>query len=171
MNQPEPLWGKYRGVVENSLDPLHIGRLMVSLVDAHGKIPLSSWAWPCLPLSGIQSGIFTVPQPGAGVWIEFEKGDRNQPIWVGGYWHNSGELPLMAQQTPPPLGAITLQTATGAGLHISDNPALGIMIRNQAGATILINATGITISNGQGSTIVMAGKIIDMNQTALTVGP
>src|SRR6201999_3803994 len=33
-----------------------------------------------------------LPEPGSGVWIEFEGGDVSYPIWVGGYWRQ-GEVP------------------------------------------------------------------------------
>lgn len=164
------LYGKYRGTVVSNIDPEGIGRLQVALADAGGMIPLSSYATPCLPMSGVQQGIFAVPTPGAGVWIEFEEGDIDRPIWVGGFWGSRADVPKTSLFTQPPLGQITLATLTGAGIHISDNPAIGIVITTGT-ATLMINAQGILISNGAGSTIAMVGKIIDFNQAALTVGP
>ena len=29
---------------------------------------------PCVPVAGINMGVFTVPPIGAGVWMEFERG-------------------------------------------------------------------------------------------------
>ena len=56
---------------------------------------------PCLPGAGINTGVFTVPQIGAGVWIEFEQGDPDYPIWVGGYWGTAAEVPVLAHAVPP----------------------------------------------------------------------
>lgn len=163
------LFGKYRGTVVSNFDPESRGRIQVSLVDAGGMIPLSTYATPCLPFTGMNAGMFSIPVPGAGVWIEFEEGDLDRPVWVGGYWGSVAEVPKLALLTPQPLGSATLATSTGAGIHISDNPALGVMITNGQGAVILINSAGITITNGKGATIVMAGKTIDFNLAALTI--
>lgn len=169
MSKSKKLLGKYRGTVVSNFDPEGRGRIQVTLVDAGAQIPLSTYATPCLPFSGINAGMFSIPVPGAGVWIEFENGDLDHPIWVGGYWGSLAEVPKLALLTPQPLGSATIATATGAGIHISDNPALGVMITNGQGAVILINSAGITITNGKGATIVMAGKTIDFNQLALTI--
>ena len=77
-------YGKFRGTVVNNVDPMQIGRILVSVPDASGPVP-TSWAMPCLPVSGIQSGIFTVPPVGAGVWVEFEQGDPDYPKFAA-YW-------------------------------------------------------------------------------------
>jgi len=56
-------------------------------------------------------------------------------------------------------------------LAISDlpGPTGGIMIKSQTGAMILINDIGITISNGQGATLVMAGPSVTVNSGALVI--
>ena len=77
------------------VDPMMIGRIQV-LVPAVSGILLSSWAMPCVPVAGIQTGFFTIPIPGSGVWIEFEQGDPDYPIWVGGFWGTAAEVPALA---------------------------------------------------------------------------
>ena len=80
-------YGKYRGVVVNNIDPEKRGRLLAIVPDVSSLFP-TSWAMPCFPVGGIQMGIFTVPLIGAGVWIEFEQGDPDYPIWVGCFPRN-----------------------------------------------------------------------------------
>ena len=80
----QKFYGKYRGTVVNNIDPLQIGRIQVSVPDV-SVIP-GIWAMPCMPIAGKQEGVFMVPQIGAGVWVEFEQGDPDYPIWVGGFW-------------------------------------------------------------------------------------
>ena len=58
---------------------------MVQVPDVLGVIP-SSWAMPCVPAAGIQAGCFIVPPIGSQVWVEFEQGDPDYPIWTGGFW-------------------------------------------------------------------------------------
>src|SRR5512141_2928090 len=93
-------YGKYRGVVLNNIDPMRIGRIMVQVPDVSGLLP-SSWAIPCVPVAGIQQGFFTVPAIGSGVWVEFEHGDLDYPIWVGGFWGSAAEVPAIANTIPP----------------------------------------------------------------------
>ena len=80
-----PFYGKYRAIVTMNIDPMQVGRIQVMCPDVSGFIP-TTWAMPCVPVAGINMGIFTVPPMGSGVWIDFERGDPDFPIWVGGYW-------------------------------------------------------------------------------------
>lgn len=84
-------FGKYRGIVTDNQDPTHRGRVKVRVPAVFGP-EVNVWAVPCLPYAGKNVGVYMVPEPGAGVWVEFEAGDPSFPIWSGGYWVD-GELP------------------------------------------------------------------------------
>jgi uncharacterized protein involved in type VI secretion and phage assembly len=163
-------YGKYRGIVVNNVDPMSMGRLQAQVPDVLGETP-SSWAMPCLPLGGIQTGLFTFPPVGAGVWMEFEQGDTDHPIWTGCWWGSAAELPALALATPPPLPRIVLQTQLQNAIVVSDapGPAGGIMLKTMTGAMIMINEVGIVISNGQGATISLLGPSVTVNNGALMV--
>jgi uncharacterized protein involved in type VI secretion and phage assembly len=162
--------GKFRGVVMNNIDPMQMGRLMVQVPDVSNVLP-SSWAMPCVPFAGIQSGFFAVPPIGSGVWVEFEQGDPDYPIWTGCYWGSSAELPSLALAGTPGLQQIVLQTVSQNTLMVSDTPGPtgGILLKSLTGAMIAINDTGITITNGQGATIVMSGPSVMVNDGALEI--
>jgi uncharacterized protein involved in type VI secretion and phage assembly len=166
----EKFFGKYRGTVINNIDPLQIGRLMVQVPDVSNVLP-STWAMPCVPFAGIQSGFFVVPAIGSGVWIEFEQGDTDYPIWTGGFWGTAAEVPALALAAPPGLQQIVIQSVTQNTLMISDmpGPTGGILLKSTTGALIAINETGITISNGQGATILLTGPAVTINEGALAV--
>lgn len=170
MSTNSPFFGKYRGTVVNNIDPMQIGRILVMVPDVAGFIP-GTWAMPCLPLAGINNGMFTVPMIGSGVWVEFERGDPDYPIWVGGYWGSAAEVPVMARTVPPGVTGITLQTPLKNGLVISDvpGPTGGILIQTTTGAMISVSDVGIIISNGKGAVINMTGPTVDVNLGALTV--
>ena len=165
-----PFYGKFRGTVVNNIDPEQIGRIQAIVPAVLGLIP-SSWAMPCVPVAGINMGLFTVPPVGSGVWIEFERGDPEYPVWVGGYWGSAAETPALARAVPPGLSGITLQTTLKNGIVVSDTPGPtgGILIQTTSGATISVSDFGITISNGKGAVISMLGPTTDINAGALTV--
>ncbi len=168
--EPPRFYGKYRGTVLNNVDPMQQGRILAVVPDVTGPLP-SSWAMPCLPLAGINTGLFTVPPLGAGVWIEFEKGDPDYPVWVGGFWGSTAELPALSRTVPPAVSGITLQTTLKNGIVISDvpGPTGGILIHTTTGAMISVSDTGIVISNGKGAVINMTGPSVDINVGALTI--
>jgi uncharacterized protein involved in type VI secretion and phage assembly len=170
MTSPKKYWGKYGGTVVNNIDPEMRGRIQ-ALVPAVSNVALSSWALPCFPVAGIQNGMYAVPIIGSKVWIEFEAGDQDHPIWTGCFYGSSAEVPALALLTPPVIPAITLQTPLQNGITINDvpGPTGGIMIRSATGATLIVNDTGIYIQNGKGASIVMVGPAVTVNSGALSV--
>ncbi|HEY9402523.1 MAG TPA: phage baseplate assembly protein V [Pyrinomonadaceae bacterium] len=169
MSTVKKYYGKYRGTVINNLDPMQMGRIMVIVPDV-SVIP-SSWAMPCVPVAGIQTGMYAVPIIGSGVWVEFEQGDPDYPIWSGCFWGSAAEIPVLARLAPPVIPSITLQTPLQNGLTISDvpGPTGGIMIKSTTGAAIIVNDTGIYIQNGKGASIVMVGPSVTINAGAMTI--
>ena len=137
-------YGKFRGTVTNNTDPLNIGRIQAIVPDV-GSLMEGSWAMPCVPIAGPNTGFFAVPMVGTGVWIEFERGDPDKPIWTGCYWGLTAELPVLSRIVPPAVPGFTLQTPLGTGVVISDmkGPTGGILLQTATGAMISINETGI----------------------------
>jgi hypothetical protein len=143
-----PFWGKYRGTVLNNIDPLFRGRLQCEVIGVHSIVP-APWAQPCIPLSGppgAPMGVHVLPLIGAGVWIEFENGDPDHPIWVGCRFDSAADVPAMAKAGLPVSPSIVLQTAGQNMIVISDlpGPAGGIMIQSGP-STVSINQTGVSI--------------------------
>jgi uncharacterized protein involved in type VI secretion and phage assembly len=166
----ETYYGKYRGMVLNNVDPLQKGRIQVQVPDVLG-LGLSSWAMPCMPMTGVQAGVYAVPPIGAGVWVEFEGGNPEAPIWTGGFWGTAAEVPALALAPSLPASPnIVLQTMGQNSIVVSDVPGTGgILLKSPGGAMILVNDVGITISNGRGASIVLAGPSVTVNNGALVV--
>ena len=162
-------YGKYRGLVLNNIDPMQTGRLMVQVPDVSNVLP-STWALPCLPFAGIQSGMYVVPEIGSTVWIEFEQGNPDYPVWVGCFWGSAADVPALALAAPG-MQQVVVQTLEQNTLLISDmpGPTGGILLKASTGALISISDTGIVISNGQGATIAMTGPAVTINEGALEV--
>jgi len=164
-------FGKYRGMVINNIDPMQMGRLQVQVPDVAGLVP-GSWAMPCVPTAGPQMGTFALPPISAGVWVEFERGDLDSPIWTGCWWGSAAEVPALVRSVPPPpVESFTIQTTLQNGLIVSDmpGPTGGIMIKSTTGAAIIVNDTGIYIQNGKGASITLIGPSVVINAGALAI--
>jgi uncharacterized protein involved in type VI secretion and phage assembly len=105
------------------------------------------------------------------VWVEFEQGDPDFPIWVGSYWGSAAEVPVLALAGPPGLPNILLQSSTQHAILISDlpGPTGGILLKTATGASISVSDVGIVIQNGKGATIALTGPTVTINQGALTI--
>jgi uncharacterized protein involved in type VI secretion and phage assembly len=156
-------FGKYRGKVANNVDPMQQGRIQVSVPAVLGSGSLS-WAMPCVPYAGSQVGFFAIPPTGANVWVEFEGGDPDFPIWSGCFW-GSGEVPAS-----PAVAEMKVFKTDGATITLNDLPgAGGIKIETTTGMKIEITAAGIEIDNGQGASLKMSGPQVSVNGGALEV--
>jgi len=174
MTETKRYYGKYRGTVINNFDPEQRGRIQAIIPDVFGLIP-SSWAMPCVPIAGKQEGIFVIPQIGAGVWMEFEQGESDHPIWVGGFWGIAAEVPALALVPPPipPGQNIVLQTTLQNSIILSDAAPTpltgGIVLKSATGATLVVNDSGIYIQNGKGASLIMVGPSVTINNGALVI--
>jgi hypothetical protein len=169
--------GKYRATVLNNIDPENRGRLTLTIPDVLGAIP-STWAECCAPVSGLPgaaSGFFAVPPIGAAVWVEFEQGDPNRPIWTGGRWESTADVPPLAIAPPaiPPGQNYVLQTPLQNTVLVSDSAPTpvsgGVVLKSPTGAMLVVNDTGIYINNGKGASITMVGPTVTVNNGALVV--
>jgi hypothetical protein len=88
----QKFFGKYRGVVTSNKDPFQMGRIIAQVPAVLGAGP-TAFALPCVPLGLSKVAGSSLPKVGANVWIEFENGDPNLPIWSGCFFTNAGETP------------------------------------------------------------------------------
>ena len=165
--EPRRFYGKYRGQVENTLDPMQLGRVQVSCPAVLGEGTLS-WAMPCTPYAGDQVGLFLVPPVGANVWVEFEGGDTRQPILAGCFW-GPGEVPAS-----PAIDQVKVLKTDAIELELSDVPGGGgltIEVGSPAVMTpVRLEATssGLEISMGA-QKIVLSQVSVSINDGALEV--
>ena len=154
-------FGKYRGKVVNNVDPNEQARLQVSVPAVLGEGQMS-WAMPSVPFAGQSVGFFMIPPVNANVWVEFEGGNPDYPIWSGCFW-GDGEVPA----SPATFSTKMIKTDM-VTIQIDDLQG-SISIETTAGAKIAITASGIEINNGQGATVKLSGPQVSVNDGALEV--
>jgi uncharacterized protein involved in type VI secretion and phage assembly len=160
-------WGKYRGVVTDTDDPLQMGRVRARIPDVLGSEE-SGWAMPCAPFGGDGTGFFAVPKVGAGVWIEFEHGDPDFPILAGCWWGSATER--ANDLLPLPTKKVIVQTEGGHKIVLDDTPGSGgILLETAGGQKVKLTATGIEIDDGQGGKITLQASMMNVNNGALEV--
>ena len=160
-------FGKYRGKVENNDDPMRLGRVQVSVPSLLGENK-HSWAMPCVPYAGSGVGFFAIPPVGANVWVEFEGGDLDYPIWAGCFW-GSNEAPAQ-----PPEAKIKAFKSEGVWMIIDDSPGSGGFTL-EIGSPIVssplkltCDSSGIELSNGA-SRIKLTQATVSINDGAMEV--
>ena len=162
-------YGKHRGKVTANLDPLSRGRVLVNVPSVMGTA--SNWALPAVPFTGVQAGFYVVPPVQANVWVEFEEGDKDRPIWCGGFW-DTGTVPTAALTPSAPVAHVLIQTTNQNVIHVCDGPlppllTAGGIVLSSGKSTITIGPDGVKITAPR---IELKGLTI-VNDGALTVTP
>ena len=113
-------------------------------------------------------GLLALPSKNAGVWIEFEHGDPDYPIWSGGWWGSKAELPKTSQTTHDP--RTVFRTQGGQTITLDDRqPSAGITLETSGGQKIILSPAGIEIDDGNGGIIKLSGGRLTVNKDALEV--
>jgi uncharacterized protein involved in type VI secretion and phage assembly len=151
-------YGKYRGTVTSVDDATLRIKAKVDAVLVGWE---SGWCMPCVPYAGKNVGMAFLPEPGAGVWIEFERGDTSCPIWVGCYWRE-GEIPSDAT------GTIKAVVTAGGSKILLDDDARTIILTDSANNKVTLSSDGITLERGL-SKVVVSTSSVSVNDGALEV--
>lgn len=172
-------FGKYRGFVEDNQDPSNLGRLRVRVPKLLGDE--SMWAVPCVPYAGSGSGFFMLPEPGSGVWVEFEEGDLSRPIWSGCWWA-PGQVPPDHGGADPGPQIKLIRTESGLLIELDDahqrillSDKLGtnqVIIDVQAGqvkikgdSRITVEAPQVELGTQVGQPVMLGGELLQyLNQ-------
>jgi len=171
----DPVYGKYRGTVVDNADPENLGRLRLKVPDLLGNEVVTGWAMPCLPYGGFANqGFLFVPEVEAGVWVEFEKGDTDYPIWTGTFWSKPGgdsELPKANDadgteqdtvQDPPTRKIIKTVKGHTIQFEDADDEEMIMIYEATNGHVITLNKDGIKITDA-------TENVIEMREDAFSI--
>jgi uncharacterized protein involved in type VI secretion and phage assembly len=164
-------YGKYRGFVVNNDDPKRLGRVRLQVPSVLGPEVVTGWAMPCVPYGGQKNqGFLCIPEIGAGVWIEFEEGDLEFPIWVGTFWSEPGgesEIPTLNdadgkerknEQQQPTRKIIKTPKGHTIQFEDADGEEMIIIVEATHKHVVTLNKDGIQISDGANGNKIIMGK-------------
>ncbi|MBI5936913.1 MAG: phage tail protein [Betaproteobacteria bacterium] len=166
-------YGKYRGFVTDNADPDKIGRVKLRVPPLFGDQE-TGWALPCLPCGGLKNqGFFCVPGIGAQVWVEFEGGNLNNPIWTGSFWQQPGDAPAEVQDPPT---TQVLRSAKGHVFLVEDkDDAEEVKLLHMSGANLDMDKDGnLALTDQAGAKLMLDAKngqivLEDANGNTLTL--
>jgi uncharacterized protein involved in type VI secretion and phage assembly len=166
-------FGKYRGTVADNADETGRGRIKVRVPAVLGELEV--WAMPCVPYAGAGVGFYSLPEPGTGVWVEFEAGDPSYPIWTGFFWADA-ELPDASDADIKiwKTGALTLRLDDSAEELRAESESGGKVtivdeVRSEKGSvTHTVSSSGVVSEAGRSKVEVTSGSV-KVNDDALEV--
>ena len=154
-------YGVTVGRVINPLDPLALGRLQVQLpfIDS---LDLAPWARVCVPMAGMLSGAYYIPNVGDEVLVAFEHGDVNAPYILGSLWNAVVRPPL-----PSPLPQIrTTRTLVGNQIVFTEAPPT-VTIQNGPTSPVPIPSPPVPTGPYQTVTLTPAGVMVSATQAQI----
>lgn len=174
-------YGKYRGFVADNADPDKRGRVKLTVPALLGEAQ-TDWALPCMPCGGLANqGFFSVPTVGAQVWVEFEGGNLDFPIWVGTFWQQPGDAPEEVQDPPTTQvwrsgkGHVFLledkddgeevKLSHSAGAHLDMDKDGNVLLTDNNGAKLTLDAANnqaiLEDANGNSLTLTSQGATLE----------
>jgi hypothetical protein len=174
-------YGKYRGFVVDNLDPKRLGRLTLRIPSVLGPEVVTGWAMPCAPYGGEKNqGFLCIPDVRAGVWVEFEEGDLEFPIWVGTFWsepRGESEVPTLndadgkerkneneadegrkAKLKPPTRKILKTKKGHTIQFEDADGEEMVTIVEATHKHVVTLNKEGIQITDGVNGNKIIMGK-------------
>lgn len=153
--------GLFAAVVTDNDDPEHACRVKVEVPELLAGA--TGWCLPALPYTGDGAGLAVVPPVGTQVWVQWPGGDLSgAPVWSGGTYSGGSPVDGAGPDT------LIVLTPGGHRIELSDG-GQAVTVTCSQGPVVTLDASGITIDDGQGATITMQGPKVDINSGALVV--
>lgn len=159
-------YGIYVAIVEDVADPNNMGRIRVQ-VPALGqrRAPADLWARPAVFGGSEGTGVFFTPNVADVVWVSFEAGNPDKPVYFGGFMGNGKAAPEFDSYLKR-----GFKTPAGHYVRVSDDEDdQHITMSASNGAYATMNKDGdLLLSSAEGSYINLSAK--DMSTTIHDIG-
>lgn len=158
--------GLYRAIVKDNNDTMGAtARLQVTIPGLLGD-SFTVWAKPCVPYAGAGVGFYALPPVESQVWVAFEAGLINHPVWIGCCW-GSGDLPDTTGPTVKiwKTDKISIKIDdSGDQIEISTTSGTKVTLASDAkiesgGATLTVGSAGISSEKGSGKVEVTDASV------------
>jgi len=166
-SKPNFYYGMYRGTVVDNNDPLQLRRVRIKVMPMfEGVNDVASIPWAVHK----DGRSIDIPENGSKVWVEFEMGDWQKPVYSGYICGPDGKtVPVEAQNNYPDTKVWKVNTPSGIVI-IKINPSNGITISYKGNDMVLecdqLYVSANTINLGQATGYVVTCK--DPDQTIVT---
>lgn len=164
-------YGEYRAKVIDNKDPKMLGRIKVECPSVYGEGIESPWCFGKFPTAGKNHGFFMIPSIGDYVWITFEKGSSDYPVWNGSPYTTEisqriKKLSNGKERKQPNIVAII--SPAGHQIVLDEDPVNStVTIQHKSGSKIVMNANGsISLIPSNGSVSIAGSLSISGNLTA-----
>ena len=166
-------YGKFRATVVDTADEDHRGLLTVEVPDVFGDGVVVA-AEACLPYAQ-----FATPPHGATVWVEFEAGDPERPLWVG----TAVTSETAAKVKPETLllthtgdaavslgddGQVLLSSPSGSYLHL-DAANESATLAEGHGNFLSMGDGGVSVVNNEGTVVNVTGDTVHIRAAKVVI--
>lgn len=162
-------YSTYRGIVMSVDDPDKAGKIAVQVPSVHN---ITRWAFPKYHHGGPNTGFkYLTPPVNSIVYVEFENGDPNHPLWSYHGWA-IGEIPEELDN-PRTLGLVTPK---GNKVYLNEDDGVlkvvtrggtsmkmvipGAETEDKADVTVDVNTEGVQVKSKNNVTLDCEGDII-----------
>jgi hypothetical protein len=161
-----PFYGKFRGKVGDVDDPYKRGRIRAEVPGVlDGQLP---WAEPCTPYAGPKVGFYAIPPVGANVWIEFEEGNPERPIWAGCFWGSLAADGVPAEATGPDVKVLRTPKMLLALDETAGSVTLKVTPENSPASSLVMNNDGIVLKCDN-VTVTVTQAHIELKKTPASI--
>ena len=139
----------YMAIVEDTNDPLKLGRVKIRIPSLHGGNRNNSfylensalpWARPAIMAgAGNDVGQFIVPTKGTRVFVTFEFNDSDKPLYFGGIPTKIGNFSKSYNDNEETFDGKSFMINSDDRITDIDGEAYQVLYKSFKGATILIN--------------------------------
>lgn len=152
-------YGTYRAFVVDNNDPEERGRLKLKIPTIHGDQVHDYWAFPKGQYAGNGYGFLMLPKIGDAVYVVFENGDSEHPLWEHGWWAKNEMMDIDSYPDD-----FVLHTHANHRVELN-NKGNNIRIKLSEGSVIEVNDFGISLIRNGGK--VSIGALNGSDQPAV----